>query len=114
MPLAIDILGQLPKNCCPPPGPRPTVESVVHGLPWAEVRWQVAPRRPRSLDPQHRLKRIPVITTAPAGAPLSLDDIGQFRPLTSTCAEAKLWRSLPAALYPSGLPGQAPVSRSGL
>ena len=45
----------------------PIAVTFEHRVPFAKEDWQVAPRRPRSDNPQHRLDKQPVVFAAAPG-----------------------------------------------
>ena len=72
MPFVVGVAPQGSEESRPPPGHRPTIESVEHRLPRAELRRQIAPRDPSAQPPQHGLDEPAVVLPPPPGASLRL------------------------------------------
>jgi hypothetical protein len=48
-------------------GLNPIAIAFENGVPVAKKRWKIAPRAPRSCNPQHRFHEKPIVPTAPPG-----------------------------------------------
>jgi hypothetical protein len=64
MPFVVHIGLQGAKQPSPLAALRPAIEPIEDGLPWAKLRWQVAPRHSSPSPPEHRFDEVPIIRAA--------------------------------------------------
>lgn len=65
----------------PAPRLRPPVESVEHGLPWAELRRKVPPWDTGSSPPQHSLDEPTIVGPRSTDARFVVEDLDYLLPL---------------------------------
>src|SRR3712207_9050407 len=64
-PLSVALGLQLAQDLVPHPGPAPAIETAAHARPLAVALRQVAPWRPRPIDPEHAVDEPAVVGGRP-------------------------------------------------
>lgn len=96
----VGIIGQTGEHPLPSAFCTPSAETAESAVPIAEFRGQIAPRRARANDPEHRFNKHPVVAARGAALAVRSDDrltntrpmiVAQHKPVVNThdCLDVK-------------------------
>ena len=81
LPLVVDITLEEPQQTVPFSILGPAIETIENRFPRPKFAWQVPPRHPSPVPPQHRADEAPIIFPGPTSASIAIKEHLNLRPL---------------------------------